>query len=74
MEAAERVTREEGRTLITLDTRTGDSAEGLYLSLGYVVAGVIPDFSRAPGSTALEAATFLFRDLRDERAKGPSQR
>ena len=30
-----------GRSLITLDTRTGDRAEPLYASLGYVTVGVI---------------------------------
>ena len=63
MLAAEEQARLAGRTLITLDTRTGDTAEPLYLSLGYQVAGVIPNYSRAPNSTELDAATFLFKTL-----------
>lgn len=45
---AEDAARREGRTLLTLDTRTGDAAEPLYLSLGYVVVQRIPGFARGP--------------------------
>src|SRR6201996_326173 len=34
------------RSLLTLDTRTGDNAEPLYAALGYQTAGVIPQFCR----------------------------
>lgn len=37
--------RELGKTLITLDTRTGDVAEPLYKFVGFEVAGVIPDYA-----------------------------
>ncbi|MFF3923001.1 GNAT family N-acetyltransferase [Paenibacillus lactis] len=37
--------REEGRTLLVLDTREGDPSNDLYRSLGYIQAGVIPDFA-----------------------------
>ena len=63
MIAVEELARAEGRTLLTLDTRTGDTGEPLYLSLGYVVIGVIPRYSRATDSPALEAATFLYKEL-----------
>ena len=46
MIAIESVARAEGRTLLTLDTWTGRAAELLYLSLGYVAAGVIPRYAR----------------------------
>jgi ribosomal protein S18 acetylase RimI-like enzyme len=61
MNAAESAAREERRTLITLDTRTGDRAEPLYRSLGYEVAGIIPGYSKAPDSDALEATTILYK-------------
>ena len=64
MMVLEETARAAGRTLVTLDTRTGDAAERLYLSLGYVVAGVIPRFARAPASGELEATTLLYKDLR----------
>jgi ribosomal protein S18 acetylase RimI-like enzyme len=63
MNAVEEVARAEGRTLLTLDTRTGDSGEPLYRSLGYVTVGVIPRYSRAADSPALEAASFLYKEL-----------
>ena len=63
MVAVEKVARSERRTLLTLDTRTGDTGEPLYLSLGYVRVGMIPRYSRAADSPALEAATFLYKEL-----------
>ena len=51
-----------GRSLITLDTRTGDSAEPLYASLGYVTVGQIPDFSRDPHDAGkLDATTIMYK-------------
>ena len=63
MNAVEQLARAEGRTLLTLDTRTGDTAEPLYRSLGYLTVGVIPRYSRAADSPLLEAATFLYKEL-----------
>jgi ribosomal protein S18 acetylase RimI-like enzyme len=63
MVAAEDQARLAGRTLITLDTRTGDTAEPLYLALGYVLVGVIPRYSRHPHTPALEGASFLYKEL-----------
>src|SRR5215472_11747222 len=62
MLALEEVARAEGRTLLTLDTRTGDRAEPLYLSLGYVLAGIIPRYARAPHSAELEATTVMYKE------------
>jgi len=61
METAEEAARAEGRTLLTLDTRTGDSAEPLYRSMGYEVAGVIPRYARAPKSHDLDATTLMYK-------------
>ena len=63
MLALEHCARELGRTLLTLDTRTGDLAEPLYLSLGYQLAGVIPRYARGPASPALESTTILYKEL-----------
>ena len=63
MVALERVAREERRTLLTLDTWTGSSAEHLYLSLNYVVLGVIPRYARGSTTSALEPATFMYKEL-----------
>jgi GNAT superfamily N-acetyltransferase len=45
---AERVARQRGRTLLTLDTATEDGAGPFYEKLGYVRAGVIPDYALKP--------------------------
>lgn len=52
-----------GRTLITLDTRTGDFAEPLYRSAGFDVAGVIPGYARDVAADRLDAATFMYKQL-----------
>ena len=64
MLALEDVARAEGRTLLTLDTRTGDRAEPLYLSLGYVLAGIIPSYARGPLCPDLEPTSFMYKQLR----------
>jgi ribosomal protein S18 acetylase RimI-like enzyme len=61
MNAALGRARELGKTLVTLDTRTGDAAEPLYASVGFEVAGVIPDFAWDPDGKALHATTYMFR-------------
>ncbi|MGY6270765.1 GNAT family N-acetyltransferase [Achromobacter denitrificans] len=61
---AEAMARQRGRSLITLDTRTGDSAEPLYASMGYRTAGVIPGFSRDPRDAGrLDATTIMYKQL-----------
>lgn len=52
-----------GKTLLTLDTRTGDNAELLYLSLGYTVVGQIPDFAIDSHSDRLDATTLMYKKL-----------
>src|SRR5438552_2077611 len=48
MVEAERVARERGRILLTLDTATDDGAGPFYEHLGFVQAGVIPDYALKP--------------------------
>jgi ribosomal protein S18 acetylase RimI-like enzyme len=60
-----------GRTLLTLDTRTGDGAEPLYASLGYVTAGRIPDFCIDTVVPRFDPTTLMWKALgphRDPRA------
>src|SRR5215467_722356 len=61
MAEVERVAGKLGRSLITLDTRTGDKAEPLYLSLGYTAAGVIPGYCRDPFEDRLDATTIMYK-------------
>jgi ribosomal protein S18 acetylase RimI-like enzyme len=58
----ETLARQQGRTLLVLDTRQGDPSELLYQKLGYTQAGVIPGFARS-GSGALDATVFYYRQL-----------
>lgn len=51
------------RDLITLDTRTGDKAEQLYISLGYQTVGAIPGFSKDPYTDQLNGTTLMFKQL-----------
>lgn len=64
MEGIEDRARELGRSLITLDTRTGDFAEPLYRSLGYQVAGVIPGYCRDPLDPAkVDSTTIMYKAI-----------
>ena len=63
MTELEAIARGERRTLLTLDTRTGDSAEPLYLSMGYTFVGAIPRFAKAPDSSALDSTSILYKEL-----------
>lgn len=63
MRAIEADARRLGRTLLTLDTRTGDGAEPLYLGLGYKIAGRIPDFCRDTVSERLDPTTLMYKRL-----------
>jgi ribosomal protein S18 acetylase RimI-like enzyme len=48
MERAEHEARAEGKTLLVLDTVTGDPAERLYERLGWTRVGVIPGYALYP--------------------------
>jgi acetyltransferase len=61
--ALETEARQRGRTTLVLDTRQGDVAEPLYQSVGYQVAGTIPDFAQNPDGT-LHATVLYYKLLR----------
>jgi len=46
------------RSLLTFDTTTGDAAEQLYLSLGYVRAGIIPHYAYMPDGRLIDTSVF----------------
>jgi len=58
MERAEAEARAEGRTLLVLDTVTGDSAERLYLRLGWTRVGVIPGYALYPDGRPCDTTVF----------------
>lgn len=63
MAELEHLARDLDRSLLTLDTRTGDKAEPLYASMGYRVAGIIPDFCRDTVSERLDPTTIMYKAL-----------
>lgn len=62
MQALERQAAVLDRTLLVLDTRRGDPAEQLYVSLGYRPAGVIPRYAMSACGT-LEDTVYMYREL-----------
>ena len=63
MRALEEQARRLPRSLLTLDTRSDDHAQALYLSLGYVAAGSIPGYALAPAGGRLDATTIMYKQL-----------
>jgi GNAT superfamily N-acetyltransferase len=61
MEAIEAAARDEGKTVLVLDTASGD-AERLYERLGWQRAGVIPKYAYLPDGE-LCATTFFYKHL-----------
>jgi GNAT superfamily N-acetyltransferase len=58
MEHAEAEARAEGKTLLVLDTVTGDDAERLYLRLGWTRVGVIPGYALYPDGRPCDTTLF----------------
>lgn len=58
MEAAEREARAAGKTLLVLDTVTGDDAERLYERLGWTRVGVIPNYALYPDGRPCDTTVF----------------
>ena len=62
MERAEQEALAEGKTLLVLDTVTGDDAERLYERLGWTKVGVIPNYALYPDGRPC-STTFFFKEL-----------
>ena len=58
MAHAEREALALGRTLLVLDTRTGDDAERLYRKLGWTEAGIIPRYVRSSAGEMTDTTIF----------------
>lgn len=61
MEHAERQALAEGKTLLVLDTVTGDDAERLYERLGWTRVGVIPEYALYPDGRLCDTTVFFRR-------------
>jgi acetyltransferase len=60
--AIEEAARGCNRTMLVLDTRRGDVAEGMYHRHGYTVAGIMPQYARS-SSGQLDDSVFFYRFL-----------
>jgi GNAT superfamily N-acetyltransferase len=58
MEQAEQEAHAEGKSLLVLDTVTGDDAERLYVRLGWTRVGVIPDYALYPDGRPCDTTVF----------------
>jgi len=62
MRAIEEASLLRGKTLLVLDTSTGDAAEHLYVSLGWNKVGIIPNYALYPDGR-LGATTVFYKQL-----------
>jgi len=62
MRQAEEVSRQEGKSLLVLDTATGGAAERLYSRLGWTRVGVIPGYALYPDGSSGDT-TFFYKNL-----------
>nr|WP_216593412.1 GNAT family N-acetyltransferase [Rossellomorea aquimaris] len=62
MQKAEERAKEEGRTLLVLDTVEGASSNHLYTSLGFLQGGRIPDYAASPFGE-LEATIIYYKQI-----------
>lgn len=62
MMAVEALAREEGKTLLVLDTVTGSPAQTLYENLGFTLSGTIPHYAMSTGGK-LESTSVMYKVL-----------
>ena len=62
MEAIEHEAQQRGITLLVLDTIEGELAEQLYLKLGYIRVGEVPNYARFPDGR-LGATVIFYKQL-----------
>jgi len=63
MQHIERVARERGVTLLTLDCKSGGVAEHLYRSLNWTHSGSIPNYALDPDGKAYHATEVFYKAL-----------
>jgi len=62
MQMVEQRAKQEGRSLLILDTREGDPSNHLYTSLGFIRAGRIPGYVKSENGE-LEATILYYKEL-----------
>ncbi|AIE59989.1 GCN5-related N-acetyltransferase [Bacillus methanolicus MGA3] len=60
MQKAEERAKQEGRSLLVLDTREGDPSNHLYTSIGFIKAGRIPYYAKS-ATGKLDATIFYYK-------------
>lgn len=63
MQSLEQEALLRARTLLVLDTKTGDGAEPLYLSLKYQLVGVIPNFAKNTAHDGYASTSIMYKSL-----------
>jgi GNAT superfamily N-acetyltransferase len=63
LRGAEDEARRIGRTLLTLDTRSGEAGERLYARLGWKKFGEVPDYAANPDNLGRHGASFFYKTL-----------
>ncbi|WP_273126740.1 GNAT family N-acetyltransferase [Metabacillus sp. HB246100] len=62
MARAEESAKQNEKKLIVLDTRDGDPSNDLYQSLGYIIAGKIPNYAKSANGN-LDATVLYFKEI-----------
>ncbi|MEC0091000.1 GNAT family N-acetyltransferase [Paenibacillus macquariensis] len=60
MQTVDERAKQEGRSLLVLDTREGDPSDLLYTSVGYIQAGRIPNYAKS-ASGELDATIYYYK-------------
>ncbi len=63
MQIIEKEAQDLGYTLLTLDTRRGCEAEGLYRKLGWTEAGIIPNFAINADNSGLHDTVIFYKTI-----------
>lgn len=63
MQRLEKLAVTHGKSLLTLDTRSGDSAESLYRALGFETSGMIPGYCLSTDGQTLDATTYMYKRI-----------
>jgi len=50
-------------SLFILNTRTGDLSQHLYEKIGYILAGIIPNYARGTAGT-LEPTSIMYKEVK----------
>jgi acetyltransferase len=72
MKAAEQAALERGRTLLVWDTIVGTAGDHLYASMGYIRAGVIPEYALSSDGAKLEPTVYFYALLSDNELTLPA--